>query len=140
MFFSFLINGQIWAIFVETGEYAQLLFRCLSTKPSMITFQRMKLSADLRQIRYEFKKNWMCNVNQLLLLLETIQLQIKKKKEKNTAAGLQTVVHVSTYPDIPKFSHVIVMPVKVGSIAAVVPPASTVGYRAIFVASVVIVL
>ena len=28
----------------------------------MITFQRMKLSADLRQIRYEFKKNWMCNV------------------------------------------------------------------------------
>ena len=62
MFFSFLINGQIWAIFVETGEYAQLLFRWLSTKPSMITFQRMKLSADLRQIRYEFKKNWMCNV------------------------------------------------------------------------------
>ena len=58
----------------------------------------------------------------------------------NVTAGLQTQEHILINLDVLEFPHVIVMSIEIGSIAAVVPPTSSVGYRTVLITSVIIIL
>ena len=59
---------------------------------------------------------------------------IKKLQQGNKLRNILTNLNIL------EFSHVIVKSIEIGSVAAVVPPTSSVGYRTVLITSVIIIL